>query len=306
MEGVIHCLDTNFEDFLTFTNFRMEGQLKVFESTRWGGSFWHHDLEAPGTKEDFTRRIQRMRGSGEVAPATTRIYVRAVNSTREVEKAAILRNALQRFNPQARIYLLLIVDVQLEKGGICVAGDEAQNILFYRIHESLYTQVLAAQPAMEGLERLQLCSNWYCEAISFAAKFWAGEADAFAETKVVQSVAEVSAVLQQWDGGSTAYQLFCPRKFRGQQVDASGVTQLPKLIDPSAFCDFVLPATVMAGQLLLVYAFGMGIHFKMPDGVCAGQWLRVTLIEGVANGQVIWPLGACTLPVASPTVAATM
>jgi len=118
MEGIIHCLDSRFEDFLTFASFRHEGALKVFESTRWGGSFWHHDLEAPGTKEAFVRRIHRMLGHGDVQATTSRVYIRAVNSTREVESALQLRDALQRANPQAYIYLLIIIDLQSVKGAM--------------------------------------------------------------------------------------------------------------------------------------------------------------------------------------------
>jgi hypothetical protein len=302
LEGIIHCLDTDFEDFMTFASFRYEGALKVFESTRWGGSFWHHDLEAPGTKEDFTRRIHRLMGRGDVEATTTRVYVRAVNSTREVEQALQLREALRRIHPQAYVYLLLVVDLQPVKGAIRVVGEAGEGILFYCIQETLYTQILATRPNMDGLERIQICSDWYAEAIAFATKFWAGDAEALAEAKVVQTLAAVSGELQQWDGGSAAYQLFCPRKFRGHKVNVSSATQLPGLLDPAAFCDFVLPPNVLPGQLLLVHAFGLGVHFEMPSDVCAGQWLRVTLVKGAASGQIIWP----SMPQSgSPAIAAT-
>lgn len=289
MEGIIHCLDSRFEDFLTFTSFRHEGALKVFESTRWGGSFWHHDLEAPGTKDAFVRRIRRMLGNGDVQATTSRVYIRAVNSTREVESALELRAALQRANPQAYIYLLIIIDLQSMKGAMRVSGDVGEGVLFYCIHEDLYTRALAMRMNMPDLDRIQLISDWYAEAIAFGAKFWAGESDAVSETTVVQSIAEVCALLQQWDGGSAAYSLFCPRKFHGQQIAISSATELPGLLDPFAFRDFVLPQNVMPGQSLLVHAFGTGVHFQMPNDVCVGQLLRVSLVGGRASGQVIWP-----------------
>jgi hypothetical protein len=307
MEGIIHCLDTNFEDFLTFSAFRYEGELKVYENARWGGSFWHHDLEAPGTQEDFVRRIARLYGRGEVEAATARFFVRAVNSTREVEQAKQLQQALQRACPQAEIYLLLVIDLQSEKGPIRLADESDARLLIYRIHESLYTQVLSTQPNLEPLQRIQVCSDWYAEAISFACRYFAGDLDARAMTKTLQNLAEVSAHLEQWDGGSAAYQLFCPRKFRGHQITIAGATMLPALIDPLAFCDFKLPDNVVAGQLLLVHAFGKSLQFQMPIGVALGQWLRVSMAGGAATGQVIWPsMPASGQPVAAlTTIAAT-
>jgi len=289
LDGILHCLDASFEDFLTFTSFRYEGTMKVYESSRWGGSFWHHDLEAPGTKDDFMRRIHRLLGHGDVEATTTRVYIRVVNSTREIQLVLQLRDALQRATPLAKIYLLIIIDLQLTKGAISVTGDVAEGVLFFCVHENLYTHVLATKASLGALERIQLCSDWYAEAIAFAAKFWAGDADAMAAAGVVQSLAEVSTMLQQFDGGCAAYQLFCPRKFRGQQVAINSTIQLPGLIDSSAFSDFVLPPNVVPGQLLLVHAFGMSVHFQMPSDVCVGQWLRVMLVGGVASGKVIWP-----------------
>ena len=43
------------QDFLTYSTYNMVDQHVVFGGTRWGGSFWHHNLEAPLTVEDMTR-----------------------------------------------------------------------------------------------------------------------------------------------------------------------------------------------------------------------------------------------------------
>lgn len=296
MEGIVHCLGSKFEDFLTFSSFRYEGALKVYENSRWGGSFWHHDLEAPGVQEDFERRIARLFGHIDVEASRARVFVRAVNSTREVEQARELWQSLQRLCPQAKIYLLLMVDLQSEKGPVLLADEPDNSILVYQIHESLYTQALAMQPLLGPLQRIQVCSDWYAEAIAFACNVWAGNAEAIAMAKTAQSLADVSAGLEQWDGGCAAYQLFCPRKFRGLQITMANQKRMPALIDENAFCDFMLPESVIAGQMLLVHAFGKSLQFSMPPGVCHGQWLRVTLIGGAATGQVIWP----TVPGASP------
>ena len=52
MEGIIHCVENEFEDFLTYSTFWVQDAYTVFGGTRWGGSFWHHNLEAPLTRED--------------------------------------------------------------------------------------------------------------------------------------------------------------------------------------------------------------------------------------------------------------
>lgn len=43
------------QDFLTYSTYHMVDQHVVFGGTRWGGSFWHHNLEAPMTVQDMTR-----------------------------------------------------------------------------------------------------------------------------------------------------------------------------------------------------------------------------------------------------------
>ena len=43
------------QDFLTYSTYNMVDQHVVFGGTRWGGSFWHHNLEAPMTLHDMTR-----------------------------------------------------------------------------------------------------------------------------------------------------------------------------------------------------------------------------------------------------------
>ena len=43
------------QDFLTYSTYNMVDQHVVFGGTRWGGSFWHHNLEAPMTLQDMTR-----------------------------------------------------------------------------------------------------------------------------------------------------------------------------------------------------------------------------------------------------------
>lgn len=209
-DGVIHCLQTNFEDFLTFTSIRAEGpEGKSFASAKWGGSFWHHDLQRPGLQDDFTRRIERFLGDGEVADSTTRVFVRAANSTRELELSFWLHEALVAAFPNARVYLVVLVDMQTAKGAFRVAG--TSDVLFCRIHEKLFADN-AARWTME-----QSCDA-YAEAIGFAACAWSGNKDFLKAIKEVPSLQRLSAAMDDFDGGNTANELFLPRRFQGHRI----------------------------------------------------------------------------------------
>lgn len=77
LEGVIHCFDNKFEDFLTYsTTFEQAGE-KVFGKSKWGGSFWHHDPACPQTQSDMMRRVQRLFGDADVPASKARVFVRA-------------------------------------------------------------------------------------------------------------------------------------------------------------------------------------------------------------------------------------
>eukprot|EP00971_Amphidinium_carterae_P246041 4886788-Amphidinium_carterae.1 len=86
--GIIHCLETNFADFLTFTVSQEAGVAgHLFSKSHWGGSFWHHNPEDPKTCQDFTRRAERLYGLGEVPPQQPRFFAWAINSTNELDEA---------------------------------------------------------------------------------------------------------------------------------------------------------------------------------------------------------------------------
>merc|ERR1711918_230836 len=101
----------------------------------------------------------------------------------------------------------MIIDMQLQQGPVRVAAKDLDDLLFYFIHENLYTKHVASNPSMNGLEKLQLCSNWYCEAIAFAARLWSGDLAAAAEARMVKDISALCSMLQQWDGLSAAYYL---------------------------------------------------------------------------------------------------
>lgn len=239
VEGVIRSLETDFEDFLTFSMEKDDpaSKLKVFTESRWGGSFWHHNPCDPKTKDDFTRRIERLLGVGDIGPSKTRVFVRAVNSTNELEATTQLHRALQRALPEARVYLLVLIDFQLEAGPLRLAGDRdtSRDLLFYRIHERAF----ATLPW--SMERV---CDAYAEAIAFAVGAWCGREgsdDAVAlQTGTVASLKELNALCDQFHGGSPGSDGFWPRRFQGQQITLAArkrpsvSLQLPGLLAPAA------------------------------------------------------------------------
>jgi len=131
VDGIIHCFESNFEDFLTFSMVRDDeaSKLQVFTGSRWGGAFWHHNPLDPKTKADCIRRIERMLALGDVPASKPRFFVRAVNSTSELRSTMKLKETLQRALPNTTIYLLVLIDFQIEAGPLRLEGDAGKNIL---------------------------------------------------------------------------------------------------------------------------------------------------------------------------------
>ena len=110
-------MDSEFADFLTYGFVRNEGHKgTLFGRTAWGGSFWHHDITKQKTKDDFARRIERFYGRKEVPSTKPRVFVRAVNSSKEVLQSFRLLEALRAALPNSKIRLLMLVDMQTTLG----------------------------------------------------------------------------------------------------------------------------------------------------------------------------------------------
>lgn len=283
VEGVLHCLDVQFQDFLTYSTTWTQDQYMVFGGTRWGGSFWHHNLEAPVTREDMIRRVRRLYGQGEVPADRPRLFVRSVNSTRELEKAFRLREALKKLVPDAsQVMLLLIVDLQSCKGPMAVSADEGAGILVYQVAEADTCKAVA-----QGAAGLAICSESYAEAVGFAVQYWSGSAGAQARTKTFGSFRDLGAACEQWDGGDPGRELFTPRKFYGQCLDMlSEMPKMVKLCAPLQLFNFVLQADVNPKVPLNVECFGKYLQVTLPEGSVGGHILQLYNNEGTLTGTV--------------------
>jgi len=218
-KGIVHLLEMGFQDFLSY-NFTREtgprGRGRCFGDSRWGGSFWHHDITKPKVKADFARRVDRFLGNGEVPTTTPRVFVRAVNSTYELHATLRLRRALQRAFPETKIYILLLVDLQSTSGLVRLAGG-AHDLLFFRVHEDV--QMTAGKPWT--LERQ--CEA-YAEGIAAAVRYWAGSKQQ-PHVEEANGLQQLIMMCDPFDGGNTSTDLFCPRRLNdhlGQTLSASG------------------------------------------------------------------------------------
>lgn len=215
-DGVIHCLDNAFEDFLSFTAMTQPTFVKqpVFTSAQWGGSFWHHDPSAPATAGDFTRRVERLMGLREVAPDGPRVFVRAINCTRELVLQRQLLVALRRALPKSEVRLLVLVDFQPSSGLRALAEVPSDELLFSFVHEDLFGLNADKQPQWT-MERQ---SEAYADAIGLACKFWAGRPEAASSLVELPDLSGLAASCTQWDGGCPANELFYPRRFQGSKI----------------------------------------------------------------------------------------
>ncbi|CAL1162311.1 unnamed protein product [Cladocopium goreaui] len=279
LEGILHCMENRFEDFLTYSTYNMVDQHVVFGGTRWGGSFWHHNLEAPMTVEDMTRRIHRFLGTGDVSPKVPRVFVRIVNSTREISQALRLRDSLKQHFPEAQvprrqdfglisiqeIYLLLLVELQMERGPIAVR--------FVAVSLSMGLLVLGGfwMLGIEVLQRRNFDNNQHPTGIHFqsavpdvqrhwsgatAVKWWAGEGLEGQQVRSVAAWPVLSKCIYQFDGGDPARELFVPRRFWGQQLNTFGGAMMERLLSLTQQQAFVLPIGVDASKPFPVQCFG--------------------------------------------------
>merc|ERR1712187_226247 len=78
LDGVLRCLETDFEDFLSFTESKVQTRgPKFYYGASWGGSFYHHDIESEDTQKMFSRRIQRFLGKRGDQNRPSRVFIRA-------------------------------------------------------------------------------------------------------------------------------------------------------------------------------------------------------------------------------------
>eukprot|EP00403_Amphidinium_massartii_P038930 CAMPEP_0178452328 /NCGR_PEP_ID=MMETSP0689_2-20121128/44186_1 /TAXON_ID=160604 /ORGANISM="Amphidinium massartii, Strain CS-259" /LENGTH=1047 /DNA_ID=CAMNT_0020078027 /DNA_START=44 /DNA_END=3185 /DNA_ORIENTATION=+ len=225
-DGVAQLFRTRFAEFTTFGLFADKGEHgKLYGKTRWGGSFWHHDPTDPRVQQDFTRRVGRLLGpSAEVPASKPRVFVRATNSTAELMETEKLYNSLSSSLPEAEVYILIIIDMQLREGLYSIPSIGNGQVLFYRIHERIWEDRNA-----HWRDQMHKNMEAYADAIGAAVRWWAGRADISSlaspegsvrtlapedhskEVIVLDSISDLQALCEPFDGGDAARELFTPK-----------------------------------------------------------------------------------------------
>lgn len=108
---------------------------------------------------------------------------------------------LRRTLPDAKLKLLVLVDLQVSTGVVRVTDERYDDVLFARIHESLF-----AHSARHWT--IEKHSNAYAEAIAACVLVWAGMHTA--QVRDVACLEELQRVCDPFDGGSTRDSLFSP------------------------------------------------------------------------------------------------
>jgi len=211
LSGILGLIENGFEDFLTFaavrhvTHSSAEGK-PVWIKTRWGGSFFHHNPEDPDVRVAFTRRVARFLGrSNEVPSYKCRVFIRAVNNTRELTQAEQLHKMLQRMLPDSLVKLLLIVDLQEANELLSLSDD----ILVYRVHKAVYSDDVSYSFSAES------CQENYARALVAAINFWTGVPGQCTPVRLLQ----LESICDQFDGQCPSIFTFWPRRI--QRIDLS-------------------------------------------------------------------------------------
>jgi len=292
LDGIIHCLQAQFQDFLTYSTYQVLDQYAVFGGTRWGGSFWHHNLEAPSSREDMLRRARRFYGYDNVPAEKPRFFVRVVNSTKEILAAVRLRDELLRSVPEvSELYLLLILELQAERGGVVVADQE--GLLVYCFLEEEMRQDTST--LMPGAHPLSGSGARYATAIAFGCRYWAGDSKAAQEVRTFASFAELDTSIEQWDGGDPSRELFAPRRFFGQQLEVfpeGSPRKMQRLVARTQMQVFSIPATFNVALPLSVQCFGKSLEVKLPGSACPGHLVHLYFHEGALSATLSMFVGA--------------
>lgn len=318
LSGVVHLLNSQFEDFLTYTSSRKEFNYHVFCNTRWGGSFWHHDPEAEGTREEFTRRIERFYGIRGVPADSSRFFIRAVNSSSELSEVSILLKSLKGCFPKAKNYLLILIDLQ-EAADFYQVDECGENTLFFCVSRSVWETQPQIDTNNEGVRGvMDRAGTAYSEGIAKAIMWWSGKNGRLEDVQRPTRLArldDLSARLSHFDAGCPSTDSFWPRRFRGQRIQLARPTGQadcnfrqsagPGLLEPmpEQLADVCLPAGIKAGDFLETEAFGRPIKIQVPDGSSEGRYLRLRYYQGVVSCSLAAAATAAALTATTATAA---
>jgi hypothetical protein len=218
VEGLIHCIASDFEDFFTFTAKKdttlvLGHNASVFTSTSWGGSFWHHDPTDAKVIQDLTRRIKRLLGHEHVAMSRPRFFVWAANSSMELDATLRLYEALlAAYPPNAEIYLLVLIDLQTTTGFVRLEEEGYHRVLFARLKEDIFLD-------MGRKWTMEKQADLYSEAIAFAMRAWSSPSSSLLhEVPAVPNLRVACNLVDGFHAGSPTSDMYWPQRIYGQRL----------------------------------------------------------------------------------------
>lgn len=210
-QSTANCFRRDFSDFCS-SSFRGEGPsagIELHGGTSWGGSFWHHNPHDAKVKQDFARRIDRLRGKAEVPANKTRAFAISLNSLHDLTVIPELKGLLEDQFPRADVYLLVFIDNQPANGPIHIETDDDKT-LFWWVHDAMF------QDMGKGWTE-QRHSEAYAEGIAFAIRVWAG-ADSFGNIPELASYSSLYERSCNFDGGDASKSLYWPMRIAAERT----------------------------------------------------------------------------------------
>jgi hypothetical protein len=207
-EGILQCLEKDFDNFASFTDKHVtESGHKFFYGSSWGGSFYHHDIENERVRQMFSRRIERFLGTSGAERPASRVFIHAANTPREVDESMSLLAALEQKFQDAPVYLVVLIDMQ--KTARLIKLQSCSNILFYQCHEDLWMKC-----SYELLEQRHRCVDTYADGIGAALRYWSQGLRAPLQATRVADMRTLRALTEHFEGGNPAKELYRPQRLK--------------------------------------------------------------------------------------------
>jgi len=171
-------------------------------------------------------------------------------------------------------------------------------VLIYAIPEAETVKSIASA----GADACRLCSETYARAIAFATRYWAGEAKP-GDVRFFSNLRLLSAEIVHFDGGDPGRELFVPRKFYGQSLEAFGdAPQLSSLFAKTRIQFLTLPEGFNPSISFLAETFGKKLKMMLPGVAQAGNIVQIDLTDNIVSASVYATLDGQFLLLGSVTV----
>lgn len=214
-EGVIHFLETKFEDFLQYDSTKDFPWDPHHGGKAYCGayhSFWHDDLSKTEESEKYKRRIERFFQN----PSEKLVFIRACNDSADVIKAKELLAALQRAFPGKHIWLLLIVDSQSSAGSYVAEGTNGR--LLVHLTDKRHLRTWMYRDDVKAYE----------EAVRMVLNVIHNGSKAAPYLRPIGSLTNFAASLEQFTGGNTQSETWDPKPLQSEMPEAVDINSCKK------------------------------------------------------------------------------